>query len=179
MSHRPKLIMLGGFAGCGKTTLANKYVSETALALSIEGDEIITKLGKWRENVKEAIASKLSLTSAMAETHLQDGHDVILPFLLGDTESAIHYEDIARAAGADFIEITLSVEKPDALQRLLKRGTWGEAGLPPLTQADIPKIERLYDSMVEAIKSRPNMIHVESKENDIESTYRDFIASIA
>ena len=71
--------MLGGFAGCGKTTIASKYVSETPLALNIEGDEIITKLGQWRENINEAIASKLSLTTAMTEAHLRDGHDVILP----------------------------------------------------------------------------------------------------
>jgi predicted kinase len=178
MIHRPKLIMLGGFAGCGKTTIANRYVSETPLALSIEGDEIITKLGQWRENINEAIASKLSLTLAMAAAHLKDGHTVILPFLLEHADSAAHYEDIAHAAGADFLEITLSVEKPDAVQRLLKRGTWGEEGLPPLTQEDIPKIERLYDSMTEAIKLRPNMIHIESKENDAEGTYRDFMAAV-
>jgi DNA transposition AAA+ family ATPase len=36
--------MLGGFAGCGKTTIAKRYISENPLTLIIEGDEVITKL---------------------------------------------------------------------------------------------------------------------------------------
>jgi hypothetical protein len=129
--------------------------------------------------VEEAVACSLSLTAAMAAAHLKSGHDVILPFLLRDASHAAHYEDVAHVAGADFLEITLSVEKPDAVRRLLKRGTWGEEGLPPLTQEDIPKIERLYDDMVEAMGLRPNMIHIRSKENDIEGTYKDFMAAVA
>ncbi|MBP9801613.1 MAG: AAA family ATPase [Candidatus Moranbacteria bacterium] len=178
MNQRPKLIMLGGFAGCGKTTIANKYVSETPLALNIDGDEIITKLGQWRKNIHDAVASRLSLTSAMAEAHLRDGHDVILPFLLRDAGVAKHYEEVAHSAGAHFIEILLSVEKSEAIQRLLQRGTWGEEGLPPITEEDIPKIEKLYDGMMEAVSYRPHMMCIESKENDIESTYKDFLTAI-
>lgn len=136
MNQRPKLIMLGGFAGCGKTTIANKYVSEP-LALNIDGDEIITKLGQWRKNIHDAVASRLSLTSAMAEAHLRDGRDVILPFLLRDAGVAKHYEEVAHSAGAHFIEILLSVEKSEAISKIAPEGNLGRRKVFLLLQKKI------------------------------------------
>jgi predicted kinase len=172
---KPKLIMLGGFAGCGKTTIANRYVTEHPLALSVEGDEIIIKLGQWRENIEEAVACKAALTSALVAAHLKRGHDVVLPYLLTNSQDAERFESLAHVQGADFYEVILFVEKEEALRRLFKRGTWGEEGLPPLTEADRPKTERLYDKMVEATSLRPKMIDVVSEAGDVEGTYKKFI----
>ncbi len=55
MNNRPKRILLGGFARCGKSTIAERYISEHPLALYIEGDEIITKIGQWRAHIAEAV----------------------------------------------------------------------------------------------------------------------------
>ena len=175
---KPKLIMLGGFASSGKTTLAKKYVSEHPLALSVEGDEIITKLGQWRENISEAIECKQALVTTLVESHLKRGHDVVLPYLLRDSMDAERFEALAHACEADFYEVTLSIEKEEAIERLFKRGTWGEEGLPPLTEADRPRAEKLYDSMMEAVSTRPNMIYIECEEDDIEGTYSQINNSI-
>lgn len=173
MNNRPKLIMLGGFAGCGKTTIANRYLAEHPLALVIEGDTIITKLGQWKENISEAIACRTELMSALVGTHLKRGYDVMLPYLLRDAQDAERFEKLASTYDAEFYEITLEVEKEEAIQRLFKRGTWGEEGLPPLTPEDRLKAEKLYSDMVEAVRFRPNMISVTSKENDIDGTYAE------
>ena len=175
---KSRLILLNGFAGCGKTTIANRYVSEHPLSLSVEGDEIITRLGQWRENISEAIECKQVLLIAMIEAHLKRGHDVIIPYLLGDPKDVQRFESIAHVNGARFYEVTLSVERGEAIGRLFKRGTWGEEGLPSLTMADRPKAENLYDEMMEAVKMRPNMIAILSIEDDIENTYSKLLEKL-
>ena len=40
-----KVILLNGFAGAGKTTLARKYIDSHPLSIVIEGDELIVNIG--------------------------------------------------------------------------------------------------------------------------------------
>ncbi len=150
MKVRPKLIRLAGFAGCGKSTLAERYISEHPLALYVEGDEIIVKLGQWRSHQEDAVREKAALVSGMAAIHLRAGYDVIIPHLPGGNYDATH-EGVANEADAEFIEVYINVEKEEAIRRLLARGTWGEAGLPPVTDKDLPRIDQLYDEMVKAV----------------------------
>lgn len=178
MKIRPKLIMLAGFAGCGKSTLAERYIADHPLALYVEGDEIITKLGQWRTHQTEAVKSKVALASGMAATHLRTGYDVIIPHLPGgDYDST--YENVAKEAGGEFLEVFIEVEKEEAIKRLLARGTWGEAGLPPITDKDLPRIDRLYDEMMEAVTQRPSTIIVRSTEGDVDGTYKALINVIS
>jgi hypothetical protein len=78
----------------------------------------------------------------------------------------------------DFIEILLSVDKEEATRRLLKRGSWGEAGLPPITESDRPRIEALYEKMMTAVGKREATIRIQSKEGETDRTYSDFISAI-
>lgn len=178
MKDRPKLILLGGFAACGKSTIAERYIADYPMALYIEGDEIITKLGQWRTHTNEAVQSKRLLTAGMALIHLQSGYDVIIPKLQGGNYDS-SYEEAAKEAGADFLEIFIDVPKDEAVRRLLERGSWGEAGLPPITQEHLPKIERMYDEMVSAVSQRPNTIIIKSIEGDIEGTYKALINALS
>ena len=175
MRDQQKLIMLNGFAGCGKTTIAKKYIDEHPLALRVECDEIISNIGQWQQYSEEAVKCKLALTESMVKTHLQSGYDVILPFLLLDDVHAIIYEKIALDIGADFFEVMLLVGKDEAIRRLIKRGTWGEAGLPPLTEKDIPKIKKLYDDMMTATNKRSKTINISPIEDKIEETYKTLL----
>lgn len=174
----PKLILLNGFAGCGKSTLAKKYIDEHPLALSLEGDEIITMLGQWKEFPDRAAECKLTLTEVMVKTHLNSGYDVVLPFLLTDAKHAETYENLASDVGATFFEVMLEIGKEEAVARLLKRGKWGEEGLPPLTELDRPEIEEFYDRMANATSKRPHMINIYPKENEIEETYKAFLGVV-
>jgi 2-phosphoglycerate kinase len=44
---KQKLILLNGFAGVGKSTIAQKYISETPLTLCLEGDIVMGMIGCW------------------------------------------------------------------------------------------------------------------------------------
>lgn len=51
---QPKFILLNGFAGAGKTTIAKRYLADHPLAFLIEGDELIVNLGHWLELEEKA-----------------------------------------------------------------------------------------------------------------------------
>ncbi len=166
-----KLIFLNGFAGCGKSTIARLYRDDHPLTLSLEGDEIITMLGHWQSNWDEAVQAKLALSEVMVRTHLARGYSVMLPFLLTDPKHAESYEHIAQEYGAAFYEIYLEVEREDAIARLLKRGSWGEAGSPPFTDKDLLEIEDLFDRMINATKARNSAQVLHPNYGKIEETY--------
>ena len=176
---RPKLILLHGFAGVGKSTIAKRYIDEHPLALDIEGDRLIVMLGQWLAHEAEARTIVFEHTKSLAATHLSLGKDVVITYLLTDAAHAEAFETLAKDHGADYVEVLLSVERDQAISRLLKRGTWGEEGLDPLTEKDLPAIEEVWGTMVAAIKKRPHSIVVQAHEGDIDRTYEEFLAGCA
>lgn len=178
METQPKLIILNGFAGVGKTTIAKRYFNDHPLTLSIEGDEIIVMLGQWLTNEEKAREYVFALTKSMISTHLGYGRTVLLPYLLTNAHHAEEFGNIAAKQNAHFYEIFLSVNKEDAIDRLMARGVWGEAGTPPLTEKDLPIINNLYNTMVEETAKRPQTISMHPFRNDIDRTYKVFLETI-
>lgn len=177
--NKPKLIILYGFASSGKTTLSKRYISEHPLALSIEGDQIISMMGQWRKNEGEAREIVSEHTKLMTELHLKKGHDVLLPYLLTNTEDAESFKEIAERAQVDFFEIYIHLEREEAIYRLLKRGVWGEEGSPKLSHDDLPEIEKLYDQMEKSMSSRTRVKLLPSTLNDIDGTYVELIRLVS
>lgn len=175
-----KVILLNGFAGSGKSTIARKYVDAHPLSMVIESDELIVNIGGWLAHEDQAWPLVFSLTKSMISTALALGHDIILPYLVRDADRAAEIEEIARTSGATFYEFYLSVPKDRAIQKLLDRGIWGEPGAPPITNDDIPLINEIYDLMDGQLQKRPKQIHIEIEEGSPEATYQkilDYIAS--
>lgn len=168
-----------GFASSGKTTLSKKYISEHPLALSIEGDLIINMMGQWRPNEAEAREIVFEHTKAITELHLKMGHDVLLPYLLTNAEHAESFREIAERAEAEFFEIYIHLEREEAINRLLKRGVWGEEGSPKLSDDDLPEIEQLYDQMEISMSSRTSVKLLPSTLNDIDGTYTELFRLIS
>jgi predicted kinase len=174
----PKLILLYGFASSGKTTISKKYLEQHPLSLSIEGDQIISMMGCWREHEAEAREIVFEHTKEMAQLHLRKGHDVLLPYLLTNPEHASIFETIADEMAIDFYEVYIKIERDEAIKRLLSRGVWGEEGSPQLTEDDLPEINELYDVMEQAMGERKQLKIVESELGDIGGTYSKFLNSI-
>jgi predicted kinase len=171
-----KVILLNGFAGAGKTTIAKKYIDQHPLAVMIEGDELIVNIGDWLARETEARRLVFNLTKTMLRTSLDLGHDVLLPYLVTNVDDVNEFEQIARELGADFYEFILYSDQKTAITRLLERGTWGEAGQPPISDKDLPVIEELATKMEAALKERPNMVKLDTKEGEQDETYRQLLS---
>ncbi len=173
-----KLILLNGFAASGKSTIAKRYIDNHPLALAVEGDTIIVNIGQWNAHEQEARALMYTITRTLAATHLASGHDVVLPYLLTNPMHADAFKQLALDSKASYYEVLLLDEKSVAVDRLIQRGSWGEPGLPPLTDSDLPVIGDLYDRMIEAAKGR-DMITIRPSHGDIEGTYQELVRAIA
>ncbi len=176
----PKLIHLNGPAGIGKDTIAQRYIQAHPFALCVKTDDIITNLGQWSEkqNYDPARHLAFDLALSMISTHLAAGHDVIIPHLLTDIDEAHALENIAEKFSVPFIEILLSTDKSDALDRVFERGTRGEPGAPPLTVDDRDEFEELYDNVFLAADERVRVARIDSVKGDVAGTYQKVITTI-
>lgn len=172
--NNPKLIHLNGPAAIGKDTIAQKYIDTHPFALCIRTDDLITTIGQWSapEHYDPARHLAFKLALSMIATHLEAGYDVIVPHLLTDLEEARSLQKVAEQFSAPFIEILLSSDKQDSLNRVLERGTRGEPSAPPLTEDDRPEFEELYDNVHSAVDNREKVIPVTSLKGDIDGTYK-------
>lgn len=173
-----KLILLNGFAGVGKSTIAKMYATDKALTMSIEADKIMDMFGDWRNNQVEAVNLRLRHVVVMIKTHLETGHDVIIPYLVRDESEVQIFADLAKESGSTFYEILLFATRDEAVARLLERGRWGEEGSKILTENDIPTMKSLYDLMMFKTDKRPNTIKVEVEKDDISGTYQRLLQVI-
>ena len=78
----PKLILLNGPPAVGKSTLARRYADAHPLTLVLEIDAVRALLGSWLEEWQQSGPAARWIALAMARTHLEAGHDVIVPQLL-------------------------------------------------------------------------------------------------
>lgn len=170
---KPKLIILNGPCGVGKTTLAEIYKDEHPLTLSLDVDEVRRFIGQYREHREKSHELMYRLAYAMAEEHLKSGYDVVVPNIIRDVAILERFEEIAQVLNVDFYEFVLTTSKEDAIARAVKRG-FKPGGL---LQAD--KLETMYDELVETLKKRPEVIQITSKERQVEETYRELIDKLS
>lgn len=175
---KPNFILLNGFAGAGKSTIARRYITDHPLAFVVEGDELIVNLGGWLEREDEARELVYEMIKSLLAIHLSKGHDVVLPYLVTDNYHIKEFESIATNTSATFYNFLLFNEKEVAMQRLMERGTWGEAGTDPLDEKDMPEIERLYDAMEQQLEYQDRVIVIDQSGLSIDETYRAIISVI-
>jgi predicted kinase len=117
----PRLLVLNGPPGVGKSTLARRYVEQHPFALDLDLDSVRRLLGGWRDDVAQAGLLARALTLVMARSHLRSGYDVVLPQYLGRAEFLREAEDVARDAGAQFHEFVLSDNRDEIVRRFNER----------------------------------------------------------
>lgn len=174
---RPKLIVINGCPGVGKSTLSQKYVDNHPMALNLDIDQIWCMIGQWQQTRPESFEQKMLLSYAMAEAHLQAGYDVIVAQHLNEGRFYEQFEKIASATGTGLIEIALRNDLEKAIERFIDRGK--KSGHPDGfrpggimdTEGRIAKIKKMHEEVEIQIRKRPHMKVVEVKEGAIEHTY--------
>ena len=178
---KPKLIVINGPLGIGKSTLAKRYAEEHPLTLVLDIDDVWAMLSHWREEKEKSAPLSKKMAIEMARVNLEAGHDVVIPQILQTAELADSFQQLAKDYNADYYEILLSVSKEEAINRFIKRGKAGghPNGFRPGgiidTSGRKKKLAEMYDSMIEVAKTRPHVIKVEPALGNIEETYSDLI----
>jgi predicted kinase len=177
-----RLIVVNGPAGCGKSTLAQRFADDHPLALNLDIDRLRGMLGCWRDDLHQAGLLARAMALAIARVHLDSGRDVIVPQFLGRPEFLGQLEQLARETGADFHEVVLLDSKENALRRFTQRGISADPAAQAASElVHDPGPEELgamYDRLMAMIATRPQARIVWSAEGQVEQTYTDLLASL-
>ncbi len=181
---KPKLIILNGPCGIGKSTLAKRYGEDHPLTLQLDIDDVRAMLSHWREEKEESATLSKKLALEMARINLADGYDVVIPQIIQKAELAASFKALAESCNAEYVEVVLSVTKEEAIKRFIKRGQ--DAGLATgfspggilETEGGEKKLAEMYDNMMTALSGRQDVIIVEPTLADIEATYSEILKSL-
>lgn len=173
----PKLIILSGPLGIGKSTIAAKYADHHPLALNLDIDDVRTHLGQWRERPEESAKQSKRMAEEMARINLLAGYDVIIPQIYRHEEYLVRLENVAAETKAKLIEVVLYVDKQEAVKRFMDRGGFHPGGLID-RGGGIKKLESMHDEMSDLIAKRPDTIKIEPAVGDIEGTYTKLLSTL-
>jgi predicted kinase len=180
---KPKLIILNGALGVGKSTLAEKYAEEHPLTLKLDIDEVRRWISHFREEKEISGPLSKKIAGEIARVHLQAGYDVVISQIFIQQEYLESLENITKESGADFCEFLLSIPKEDSIRRFIARGKasgypdgFNPGGLVDLGGRE-KKLEQMYDDMMLMSSKRPNTKIIEAVEGDIQGTYTKLLES--
>ena len=181
---RPRLIILNGPLGIGKSTLAKRYAQEHPLTLFLDIDEVWAMLSGWREEKEESAPLSKQMAIEMARINLNAGYDVVIPQILQTAELADNFMELAKTCSANYYEVLLLVTKEESIKRFIARSKsqghptgFREGGIIATTGRE-EKLAKMYDAMMEVASSRSHTIKIEPELGDIEGTYSELLHSI-
>jgi predicted kinase len=180
----PRLVVINGPPGCGKSTLAQMYVNAHPLSLNLDIDRVRSMIGRWRDEPETAGLLARSLALAAARAHLAVGHDVVIPQFLGRAAFLEHLEGLAHETGADFHEIVLLDSKENTLRRFTQRSraaadpAHAEAHQMLERSGGLKELSAMYDRLLTVVASRPTARVVPVANGEVQRAYRDLLGSL-
>lgn len=171
----PRLIHLNGPTGVGKSAIAARYAAEHPLTLNLDADEILRLVGGWRDDFSGAVSLVRPLALAMAATHLAGGHDVVMPQLIMRRDQQARFAEVAREAGADYLEFVLLAPPEVTVERYRRRDHHIDHVVETLGGARV--IGQSHDRLAGYLTAQSRVL--DTGGDDVEQTYKTLIAVLA
>jgi predicted kinase len=181
----PDLILLNGPPASGKSTIATLLIAARPLALNLDVDAVRGSLGAWIEQPHESGLAARRLAIAMATTHLQAGHDVVVPQFLARDTFIVELEAVARQTNARFVEIALVAGREETIRAFDDRSAAPDNQQHRDAQQLVEQsggregLGVMHDTLMDFLDSRPMVRRVDIIRGDIDSTLRLVETAIA
>jgi len=169
-----RLIHLNGPSRVGKSTLARRYADEHPGCLRLDLDMLTGLIGGWRQDFSAALDMARPLGWAMATRHLQDGYDVVVPQLVTSHDTVPGPDDVARKAGAAYIEVALLVDVDEHLLRLRSNQPGNDVEALSQGFLEDPEsnlVSRIRQHLAEYLVGRPETIQLDTTGVGRDATY--------
>lgn len=121
----------------------------------------------------------------MIEAYLRNGNDVVFPQMLVDPAELAKFEAAAANADADFVERMLMDTAAASVARFHLRGSaepddsWHhEVRTIVAAEGGDEMLAKVYAGLTDLLTERPRAVVVESREGDLEHTYRTLVETL-
>lgn len=171
-----RLIHLNGPSRVGKSTLARRYADDHPGTMALDLDVLAGWIGGWRADFSGALDVARGHGREIAARHLRAGHDVILPQLVTvhDLGPDPAFEQIARSADATYVEIALTVDDAEHVQRLHAKRPAADVDeqiQAALVDPSSDLVERIRGHLAEWLALRPQAIRIDTTGLGEDQTY--------
>jgi predicted kinase len=180
----PRLIVINGPPGCGKSTLAARFVADHPLAANLDVDRIRAMIGRWQDEPTVSGLLARAMTLAAAREHLRSGQDVVIPQLIARPEFLDQLEALATDVGAALHEIVLWDDKASAIRRFDERS---EAGAHPqhveaheilMRAGGLEELASMYDDLESLVATRGSSVVIASHHRHADETYAALVSAL-
>jgi predicted kinase len=181
----PRLVLLNGPPGIGKSTLSALYADRHPGTLNLDIDSLHRLVGGWRDLGGRVHDILRPLALAMAAAHLRGGRDVVVPQYLARLDEIAAFEAVARGHGAEFDEIVLLDSREEAIERFARRALhdddpWIQHGNGFVVERGGPTLlGSMYDALLDVVDLRSTAVVVHSGPGAVEETYRLVVEALS